>query len=148
MNFIRDVLAFHSKFRHHTPTPGKPTLLAYPFELRTRLIVEEAVEFATACGYRVLLRWDGTIELEATGHCDWPDMIDACIDLLYVVVGALIAMGLDYAQIEVFWNEVHEANMRKSMKKDEKSTPGKTLKPPGWIGPRMNELLSRMVNRP
>lgn len=74
-------------------TPEKPDLENYPFALRSDLITEEAHEFARACDAK-----------------DPVAMLDAICDLLYVVHGASIAMGVN---IDPFFWEVHSSNMSK-----------------------------------
>ena len=74
-------------------TPEKVNIENYPFALRADLVIEEAQEFARACEMR-----------------DPVAMLDAICDLLYVVHGASIAMGVD---IDPFFWEVHSSNMSK-----------------------------------
>lgn len=58
------------------------------------------------------------------------DEADALIDLIYVALGRLWAMGIDPAPL---WRLVHDANMAKLT--GPKSPEGKQLKPPGWTHP-------------
>ena len=104
-------------------TPTKPTLDQYPYDLRSRLILEEANEFVTA----------------ADEH-DSVAMIDALCDILYVTYGAANAMGID---LDPFFFEVHRANMDKlggPMRED-----GKQLKPEGWKPPDIQRLLNTVI---
>jgi len=67
------------------------------------------------------------------------DIADACVDLIYVVIGTAITYGIDLRPI---WDIVHKANMAKTgggIRAD-----GKVMKPKGWIPPEMaiqSELL-------
>ena len=102
-------------------TPEKPTLDedVYPFDLRARLILEEAEEFDLA-----------------SSEQDWIGMIDALCDILYVTYGAAVAMGID---LEPFFAEVQRANMDKlggPIRED-----GKQLKPEGWKPPDIEGIL-------
>jgi predicted HAD superfamily Cof-like phosphohydrolase len=137
--------------------PSAPTLDDYPFELRARLILEEALEFATAAGVHVAADTDdGELRIHSdsdarssTGDVglnevsedepNWPEMIDALCDLLYVTYGAASAMGVDLAP---FFKLVHEANMAKlsgPVRAD-----GKRLKPEGWAPPDIAGLLAKI----
>ena len=86
------VLEFHQKYGsefYQTPTlPSTETLL-----LRSRLIAEEAAEFISAASQK-----------------DMEGMTDAICDLLYVVYGSAVALGVD---IEPCFAEVQRSNMSK-----------------------------------
>lgn len=99
--------------------PDSPTLTEMKSGLRVDLILEEANEFR-----------------EAVEQNDWPEMIDAIGDLLYVVYGAAVEMGVD---MEPFFREIHRTNMAKTggpIRED-----GKLLKPKGWRPPDIQGLL-------
>lgn len=88
------VKEFHSAFDiliNDTPTvPDRSTLY-----LRANLIEEESREFLSAINRPV------------------PDLIeiaDALADILYVVLGSAVSLGLDMSDI---FNEVHRSNMSK-----------------------------------
>lgn len=71
-------------------------------------------------------------ELEAAASI--AEQADALVDLLYLLVGTLVEMGLAPGKV---FELVHDANMRKRWpdgigRTDDK---GKVLKPPGWISP-------------
>ena len=135
------------------PHPDHATLEDYPFELRAKLILEEALEFVQASGLYVYAG-DGNntlVELNSkVPECkidfapgkqppDWPEMVDALCDLLYVVFGAAVSMGVD---LDPFFDAVHKANMLKStgpVRED-----GKRLKPPGWTPPDIAGLLEAL----
>jgi predicted HAD superfamily Cof-like phosphohydrolase len=118
-DMVQDVLDFHLKFGQHVGAePGYA-----PFEvmrLRFRLINEEWEELQLA--------------FSAQGI---PEIADATADLIYVLIGFMIAMGIDLRPI---WTAVQRANMAKvggAMRKD-----GKVLKPDGWVPPDIASILS------
>ena len=64
------------------------------------------------------------------------DTIDGLCDLLVVVYGTALEMGID---LEPHFNEVHASNMAKRggpVRED-----GKMLKPEGWLPPDINGIL-------
>ena len=117
MNRMQDqVTAFHRRFGH--PVGERPAF-SRP-ELRAALIREEAKE---------------TVDAIEAG--DMVGTVDGLCDLLYVVIGTAIEMGID---LEPFFDEVHRSNMDKvggGTRAD-----GKTLKPAGWLPPRIQALLA------
>jgi hypothetical protein len=70
----------------------------------------------------------------------WAEVIDAMCDTIVVVHNTSNAMGID---LEPFYDEVHRTNMAKVG--GPKDADGKQLKPEGWEGPRILELLSAEV---
>jgi predicted HAD superfamily Cof-like phosphohydrolase len=111
-------------------------------ELRAKLILEEAAETAAALGYDVhVLMWD-PIERDSTTPPDWNtyhdgerhviDAIDGLADILYVVFGTAVAMGID---LSPFFDEVHRSNMTKVG--GEKRADGKVLKPETYEPPNL-----------
>lgn len=87
--------------------------------LRRALVAEEAKELDVAMLDR-----------------NMPATIDALCDLLYVVFGTAVVLGVD---IEPFFDEVHRTNMLKST--GEVRADGKRLKPPGWKPPDIEGML-------
>ena len=86
---------FHTKFgcdvaEHPNPVGVDDALLL----LRSRLILDETAEFVTA----------------ASKH-DFVEMIDALCDLLYVVYGTAVVLGVD---LEPVFAEVQRSNMTKT----------------------------------
>jgi len=107
----QQVLDFHKKYNcgwAEQPRMVPPEVLL----LRGRLIVEEAAEF-----------------LAAASNQNMPEMADALADLLYVIFGAAIWLGVD---LEPIFNAVHAANMTKIGGNDigGKIQKGKEFKPP------------------
>ena len=83
-------------------------------DLRRRLIVEEFIEY-----------------IAGESNNDATETLDALVDLVYVIVGAALEYGMDFAGA---FRAVHAANMAKLgptgepiMRED-----GKVLKPAGW----------------
>ncbi len=89
-------------------------------EMRVNLIKEELKELTDAL-------WETE---------DFPEVIDALCDLLYVVYGFGVSIGTD---LEPFFEEVHMTNMKKCS--GPKREDGKQLKPEGWVPPRIKEML-------
>jgi len=69
---------------------------------------------------------------------------DALIDLIYFVLGTFVEMGVDPAPL---FDAVHQANMDKLWDGEPRYNPdnGKTLKPPGWVGPE--ERIRALINQ-
>tara|TARA_R100001198_G_C5174929_1_gene174045 strand:+ start:131 stop:484 length:354 start_codon:yes stop_codon:yes gene_type:complete len=61
---------------------------------------------------------------------------DALIDLIYLAIGTARMQGLD---LEVGWDRVHQANMRKIKKGDTDYKAG-IKKPEGWQKPDLTDL--------
>lgn len=127
VDFEASVRAFHDKFGHYTP-PNEPTT-DIPLEvisLRVRLIEEE---------------WKDEM-LPAMLNGDLTEIADGGADLLYVVVGCMIAYGLPVNRL---FAEVHNSNMTKTAIK---GGPGekygtKTPKGPDYIPPDIRGILLR-----
>lgn len=116
-----DVLAFHKKF---VPEQLRP-LPAWPpyntMRLRGKLFKEELEEF-----------------LKALDAADFVGIVDGSLDLVYVIVGGLYAMGVDPRPI---WEEIQRTNMAKEgggLRGD-----GKVMKPEGWTPPDIVGLLAK-----
>ena len=106
------------------PTPENFSLQNFPFDLRAKLILEEANEFNDACKNK-----------------DAIEIIDAICDLLYVTYGAAIALGID---IDPFFEEVHRSNMSKLdpvTKLPIRREDGKILKPDSYSPPDIMSIL-------
>jgi len=68
------------------------------------------------------------------------ETIDGLADLIYVALGAGLALGLPVSAV---WDEVQRANMDKAsgpVRQD-----GKRLKPEGWQPPRIERIVRELV---
>lgn len=114
------VREFQAAFNQPAPeVPAFPD--AETWRLRERLIDEELRELKDAY---------------AAG--DFVEMVDALADLLYVVQGAAITVGV---HMEPVMAEVHRTNMAKVGGPIDEN--GKQLKPPGWTPPDIEACLER-----
>lgn len=110
--------------------PNAPSCIA-PFplmqvvEVRRKLIKEEFNEL-----------------MVAMDQGNFPDAIDALIDLQYVIAGTFVAWGVDS---QPFFELVHKANMAK-LDGGYFNEAGKFVKPAGWKAPDIaGELVRQMV---
>ena len=113
-----DWTAFNDKVAGY-PIPAAPELLSVPrANFRTDFMQEELDEF-----------------MKANREGDLDGAVDACIDLMYVTMGALGEMGV---LIQPTWAEVQQANMRKP-RGERAKRPGAqgfdAVKPEGWTIP-------------
>lgn len=120
-DMFQDVYEFHKKF-----VPNQiarlPVWPSYDIMLlRGKLIREEIEEL-----------------IKAFDNADFEGIVDGSLDLVYVLLGTLIAMGVDARPV---WNEIQKANMAKEgggLRGD-----GKVMKPEGWTPPDIVGVLSR-----
>lgn len=149
MNPYQDkVLEFHRAVDAHSPT--EITLKDYPFELRCKIILEEAAEFCDACGLDPKAAFDArndqAARIDCNGEPNQVEMLDALCDLLYVVHGAFAAMGIDPDE---YFNEVHRSNMTKlgSDGKPLRRHDGKIMKPENWSPPDLANILRQQLQK-
>lgn len=124
MSYEHDVVDFHKKFKH--PCPDKPRRPAESWvEFRKKLIIEEAEELC-----------------EAIESCSLVKIAREAMDLIYVVIGTMVAFGLP---IRRSWSAVHKANMRKEYAGPRK----KPKKPKGWEPPDLaiDEAIKECLDR-
>jgi predicted HAD superfamily Cof-like phosphohydrolase len=121
---LDDVAEFH----YATDTPCFSGPAAFPADariaLREKLFNEE---------YDELLR--------ALAGLDIVEVADALGDLIYVAIGAALEFGIPLDRV---WAEIQRTNMAKVDQATGKVTrraDGKILKPEGWTGPRIAEIL-------
>ncbi len=117
---IKDVDAFLNKFG--LKYDGLPRSLSIKLrDERMRHMQEELKEYAEA----------KTVAEE----------FDALIDLIYLAIGTARMQGLD---LEVGWDRVHQANMRKTREKisndPEQDFKSGITKPEGWVKPDLTDL--------
>lgn len=110
-----DVLAFNTKFDLPMSVNKATRLLPKDMRNRLKFMNEELDELKEAV---------------ATG--DMVGICDAMVDLVYVIKGTAVMMGLPWEQL---WDAVHRANMAKI--NTGKSVDHKIgiAKPEGWVGP-------------
>lgn len=115
----RQVHEFHKRF--NCTTSASPQLKSYRvLNLRASLMMEELSEF-----------------MAAARNFDLVGMADALGDLVYVVHGTALSLGID---LEPVVEEIHRSNMTKSRQKDEG---GKIQKGPGYTPPDIAGVLKR-----
>jgi predicted HAD superfamily Cof-like phosphohydrolase len=118
---FRDVQVFMNA-AGQTTTENNPTQA----ELYKELIEEEVTEFWVA---------------EATS--DEVEEIDACFDMIWVIVGYMLSKGYD---VDGIWDEGSISNLRKIDKatgKVLKREDGKVMKPEGWKSPDFSKFTSK-----
>mgnify|MGYP003663396386 CR=1 FL=1 len=115
--YYDDVKAFHEKFGHPAPASVVRELDDEMLEFRIARIDEEADELVDAIRSRNLAK----IAAEA-------------VDLIYVVIGTLVALGLPLIP---FWRDVQRANMTKVPA----GPLAKPIKPEGWVRPNPAQVL-------
>lgn len=104
-------------------------------ELRTRLILEEALETCKAMTGREI----DVIAHKVTGEPNLIEAIDGMCDLLVVTFGTAVEFGVN---IDPFWDEVHRSNMAKVG--GETRADGKKLKPPNWKPPELERIFKEV----
>ena len=120
------VKEFHEKFNHANPSqPQLPSEDLY--NLRRELIREEFAELDVAYNNKDLI-----------------GMADALGDMLYVVYGAAVALGLPMNEI---FREIHTSNMSKL---DSNGNPiyredGKVLKGPNFKSPDLRKFFNDKI---
>jgi predicted HAD superfamily Cof-like phosphohydrolase len=135
---LRDMVAeFHARFDFvDRETPGVPDEATVRFRLR--LMAEEFFETIEAAVLIDPVALDITRNaiVRSPVHVDLPAFADGLTDLLYVIVGTLLAFGIDGGPIARL---VHEANC----KKGPAGVSGKPTKPDGWKPPDVEGELVR-----
>lgn len=118
-------------------------------KLRAALILEEAIEFANACGLTVRVGIEDGEQTCTLTHV--PDllpsaveMLDALGDILYVTYGSGVVMGADLCPV---FDEIHQSNMtkidpvtRKAVMRED----GKVLKPASYRPPDIQRIIARL----
>lgn len=135
------VADFMDAFGQPVRTHATDDIPADEAELRVRLVVEEAIEFANAMGYNVALPNGAvigkkTFEAVATGAgIDLVEAADALGDLTVVTKGSAHTLGID---IDSTFIAIHGTNMAKmdpATGKPIRDARGKVTKPEGWVPP-------------
>lgn len=123
LDWFQDVLDFHEKL-----APGRiGTTPAWPDESRKalidRLVIEEWNELAQADEDR-----------------DLTETADATLDLIYVLLGRLVTLGIDPRPA---WDAIQASNLKKTG--GETREDGKVLKPEGWTHPDIAGILAKQA---
>lgn len=110
----------------------------------------DVVKFIQACdqeqNYDNVILYAGLIEEEynelkfACANNDNVERLDACMDLIWVILGYCYMKGFD---VEGAWKEVARSNLSKinpETGKVIKREDGKVLKPEGWTPPQLEQF--------
>ena len=93
--------------------------------------------------YKSLMEEEFKEFIDAHWNQDEEEMLDACMDLIWVTLGFCAMKGYD---ADGAWNEVLRSNMRKLdpvTQKVIRREDGKILKPEGWQPPDMSKFLRK-----
>jgi predicted HAD superfamily Cof-like phosphohydrolase len=117
---------------------------------------KDVIQFELACGHplsdgppaipdpeTVYLRNDLHTEefdelCNAIAVGDMPEIADGIADLIWVLTGTAVRLGIDLPAV---WEEVKLANMAKFGPGSRRRDDGKLLKPPGWTPPAVDLVL-------
>lgn len=119
---MEDVRAFYEKFEQ--PTSDYPSLACTTSRRmaeRAAFLQEELDEFR-----------------RGLSEGDIYEMADALIDIVYVVKGTAIELGLPWEEL---WQDVQRANMAKVIGRTKRGIDIDVAKPPGWVGPKTDEII-------
>jgi predicted HAD superfamily Cof-like phosphohydrolase len=120
---FQDVAAFYEKFGIPKPPDG-----SIPWPLRD----ERALE-------RLTLITEEVCELtRAVATHDLVEQADAMVDLVYVVLGMAVELGIPWQRC---WDEVQRANMSKVQNVGKRGIKWDVVKPAGWQPPDHSFLL-------
>lgn len=126
----RDVYLFMKKGEQHIEEYPHMVPKLELLRFRKNLILEEMLtELGTA-----FIKCETSWSVENVA-----ELTDAVIDSIYVLVGALVALGLP---VEDAWREVQRANMAKFKDGLIKDEAGKVQKPEGWKPPDIWEIVN------
>ena len=91
--------------------------------------------------YQNLIKEEYTEFWEAEAVCDEVEQLDACMDMIWVILGYCYMKGWD---VNGAWNEVARSNLAKinpETGKVIKREDGKVLKPEGWTAPQLEKFV-------
>lgn len=133
-------------------TPDRPAMPGADVRvLRVKLIAEELIELARALGIHLRIDTDGgqdipeaRIVASPIAKTDLVESYDAVLDLLVVVIGTGVALGLD---IEPGWQEVHRSNMSKFIDGHLRED-GKWVKGPSYSPAALRPIVDRQLAQP
>lgn len=125
MDVFDDIVAFHEKFGLLPKQKG--FLTDDILDFRLNFFNEEITEFE-----------------EAHVDKDMEQCLDACIDAMYITLGAMVLLGFSAAEMREAWRRVHACNMAKvRAAKASDSKRGHecdVVKPQGWVAPDLSDL--------
>ena len=111
----------------------------------------DVLNFAQACDqeptkenielYRKLIKEEYEEFLTAIQENDKIEQLDACMDMIWVILGFCYMKGYD---VQGAWNEVARSNLSKINQetgKVIKREDGKVLKPEGWTPPSLEQFV-------
>jgi predicted HAD superfamily Cof-like phosphohydrolase len=111
----------------------------------------DVVKFIEACDqekslsnsslYRNLIAEEFNEFIQANNKNDEIEKLDACMDMIWVILGFCYMKGYDVAGA---WNEVARSNLAKIdpvTGKVNKRADGKVLKPEGWTPPQLEQFV-------
>lgn len=125
---FEDIAEFHERFG--LKYDGPPTDLRHMRKgaqlqaFRRKFITEEFIEF-----------------IRAEAKEDAKEELDACVDMVYVILGYCYLRGWNFAAA---WDRVHEANMTKERVPEgdpRARSPWDVVKPPGFVPPDHSDLV-------
>ena len=93
--------------------------------------------------YRNLIAEEFNEFIQANNKNDEIEKLDACMDMIWVILGYCIMKGYD---VQGAWDEVARSNLSKIDKatgKVIKRADGKVLKPEGWTPPQLAKFLKK-----
>lgn len=108
--------------------------------LRSKLILEEALETITALGCEVT-RFYGDVQIKIVAPLNLESVIDGCCDLKYVTVGTLVALNIPDSPHDKAVCEANEAKFVDGKSVPHPTIPGKYGKPDGWKPPNHLEIM-------
>lgn len=126
-DMLRGVTEWHDKFqvaiRSNLDAPTPIDLV-----LRARLLLEEANEFK-----------DAVLDRDLTGQ------VDACLDIIFVALGTLDTIGIEYPCMDELWQELLRSNFSKLGEDGNpiKRNDGKILKGPNYTPPDFASILAK-----
>lgn len=137
-----NVIEFMQKAGQEIPTaPAIPNDKV--LKLRIALVAEELMELADSFGMPLEINPDGEVVIgDREKEADLVKAYDAILDLMVVVIGTGVSLGLD---LEPGWSEVHLSNMAKFAEGGYRRADGKWMKPPGWQAPDLKAIIERLT---
>ena len=146
---LRDIKSFMIKAEQEVPErftiPDRETV-----KLRAELILEELQEYLQEVGLEIKKKRgvnhyyikDPIAKDSTLPDYDLTRLVDAIVDLDYVVTGTYVAFGLKDLPL---FSEVHRANMDKFGPGSYKREDGKWVKPPNHKSPDLEPLILKQM---